>query len=75
MYNVHVYIHIHVRTQIIYMYNMHAILPSLTLGRVGGVEGYCNRFVCLSVCRQNSSEPMNSRCQIIQGSKVTIGIC
>ena len=29
------------------MYNMHAILPSLTLAHIGGVEGYCNRFVCL----------------------------
>ena len=27
----------------------------LTLARVGGVEGNCNRFVC----RQNSSEPTN----------------
>ena len=24
----------------------------LTLARVGGAEGYCNRFVCLFVCRK-----------------------
>ena len=26
---------------------------------IGRTEGYCNCFVCMSVCRQNSTEPMN----------------
>ena len=42
----------------------------LTLAHVGGVEGCCNRFVCLSV---GHFENTTSRRQIIQGSKVTTG--
>ena len=34
------------------------IIPLLTLACVGGLEGYCNHSVCLSVCWQKSSEHM-----------------
>ena len=31
----------------------------LTFACVGGVEGYCNRSVCLSVCQHSSRKPTN----------------